>query len=191
MSKKTGVVDMKKVIFILLLISLGVGVYIYKANADVAYDTVSKHGITLEVPNYLKEEKEKDTNEYFYINKSKSFAMAINSFSNDGLSIEEYIDTADRIIAYDAINWKSLFGSSISDIDVKQTGIEVINGIEMGYMVLTCSKYQGKNKITLKLMNYVINLEDEMVGVVLGHEIKDRQKYQEVIDHILNSITIQ
>lgn len=183
---------MKKVIFILLLISLGVGVYIYKTNADVTYDTVTKSNITIDIPKNFKEIKLAEY-DHSYINKSGTFGIYISSDPSEAVSLAESMKVLDKLFA---AGLDSLMGTVyrkhgdvMSDVDVKECGLKVINGIEMGCVTAT---YNNKKKnVMIKESIYFIIVEDQLVQIDISYELKSREKYQEIVDHVVNSITIQ
>lgn len=193
-------VPMKKLLYVILLAILGLmafAVMKYKSEevTEVKYKTVTRNGATFDVPENYVETYQTSNGRYSYSNKSGTFSMAIEASVAGDTTIDQYFSYVKQLLSkgYVDLDYGTYRGqlSNISNSYISEDDVIKINGINMGYLVVDYDQ-KVKDKtyhVTEKL--YCIIEDNRIIQFSFVSETDKEEKYQAIVDHVVQSISIQ
>jgi hypothetical protein len=188
---------MKKIIYSLPIIIVGIIIFLILKRADlfgvpITYKNVTHHGIALDVPDNYTESYNTSDGERIYYNKAKSLQIAIEASEGVDITIDEYIDYVRQMLmtgSYKAGNRTvSYKNNNISDILILDYIIDSKEKGKLTYKYNYIEK-EGKRSITEKL--FFIIKDNKITQVRIAFETDKKERLQEIIDHVAESISLK
>lgn len=168
---------------------------IYKNENAVTYERVDEYGIVFDVPDdYRKVHSELlDANSYQEL--SGDFQITVFDFVNEEKTVEEYItEIREAFISglFDNEAYISqMVGDPVSNIRLREHGIEDNNGIEMGYMTFSYELEEKKKSTRMIEKIYLIDKGDKFIQLGFVYEPDDKDKYAEIVDHVVGTVEMK
>lgn len=168
---------------------------IYKNDNAVTYERVDEYGIVFDVPDdYRKVHSELlDANSYQEL--SGNFQITVFDFVNEEKTVEEYItEIREAFISglFDNEAYISqMVGDPVSNIRLREHGIEDNNGIEMGYMTFSYELEDKKKSTRMIEKIYLIDKGDKFIQLGFVYEPDDKDKYAEIVEHVVGTIEMK
>lgn len=197
--KKWGII-MKKLLYSILSIIIGVALFLVYLRMDdgkdsVTFKTETKHGITFDIPEGYKESYSTLDSTYIYESKKDPFRVTVSStLLGYEVTMEEYLAMFYELLTTGSTSNEygtySRSSNAYSNLMVLSNDVENINGIDMGKLAISYSSEQKGKKYYLKENMYIIMHNNQLILVNFTFERKNEDKHRETIDHIVNSIKL-
>lgn len=190
----------KSVLFLLLMIVGATVFFVIKRNNDedesYTYKTVTHNGVSFEIPDNFQEAYISNRGRYGYGNKTGTFVIAVESNEVGELTLEEYISMARTLYTTGSVrtpdgvtaSWKA---DNITNILVTNYRVEKVNGVDMGLVIMTFKATVKDEPYYFKQRLYGILVGGQATEIIILVERSKEEKYQELMDHVVNSIKIQ